>query len=250
MRSSWQRHTRHRLSLCVCLLAIGWAAAANAAETACRVIGTMKFDVGKTVCIPSARATWLVCTDASAPSGGGAWKDTGVPCNQGQPKSPADYRVVPDGPHPLAPPVEAKRVIDKFRGIVFRCLPSTHLSWSADACTRITAEFVKATKSAGVSIVVIDALDDEAAKAKKAEAAGLKLDEVIDWAVLLRATDTGGAIFKQDINGVVEVVPGIYDWRPLLLASDAYLHPATAERALAEAKTDFEGDLQYLTQPH
>src|SRR5579862_5006242 len=231
MRSSWHQRMRRPLALGVCVLALGWAAAASAAESACRVIGTMKFDVGKTVCIPSARDTWLVCTAASAPSGGGAWKDTGVPCNQAQPKSPADYRVVPDGPHPSAPPVEGKRVIDMFRGIVFRCLPSTHLSWSGDACARITGELV------------------DAAKAKKAEAAGLKLDEAIDWAVLLRATDTGGAIFKQDINGVIEVVPGIYDRRPLLLASDAYLNPAGVEQALAEAKTDFAGDFQYLTKP-
>jgi hypothetical protein len=249
MRRLWHLHMRHHLALCVCLLALGWTAAASAAETACRVVGTMKFEVGKTVCIPSARDTWLVCTDVSTRPGGGAWKDTGVPCNQTQPKSPADYRAVPEGPHPTATPVEAKRVIDMFRGIVFRCLPSTHLSWSADACARITAELVNAAKSAGVSVVVIDALDDEAAKAKKAEAEGLKLDDAIDWVVLLRATDTGGAIFKQDINGVTEVVSGIYDRRPLLLASDAYLQPATAEQALAEAKTDFAGDFQYLTQP-
>lgn len=237
------------LALGVCVAAFSWTAAASAAETACRVVGTMKFDVGKTVCIPSARSTWLVCTDASAGSGGGAWKDTGVPCSQPQPRSPADYRAVPEGPHPSAPPVGGKRVIDLYRGIVFRCLPSANLSWSADACGEITAELVKAAKSAGVSVVVIDALDDEATKAKKAQAAGLKLDEAIDWAVLLRATDTGGAIFKQDVNGVTEVVPGIYERRPLLLASDAYLNPAGAEQALAEAKTDFAGDFEILTRP-
>jgi hypothetical protein len=249
MRSFWHRHMTRRLSLCVFLLTAGWIAAASAAESACRVVGTMKFDVGKTVCIPTARGTWLVCTDASAPSGGGAWKDTGVPCNQAQPTGPADYRAVPEGPHPSAPPVDGKRIIDMFRGIVFRCLPSTHLAWSAQACARITAELVNAAKSAGVSVIVVDALDDEAARKKKAEVAGLKFDEAIDWAVLLRATDTGGAVFKQDITGVMEVVPGIYDRRPLLLASDAYLNPATAEQALAEAKTDFAGDFQYLIQP-
>ena len=248
MCSSWHRRMRRRLALGVWLFALGWAAAASAAQTECRVIGTMKFGVGKTVCIPTVRDTWLVCTEASAPSGGGAWKDTGVPCNQAQPKTPADYRALPEGPHRSAPPVEGKRVIDMFRGIVFRCLPSTHLSWSADACARITAELVNAAKSVGVSVVVVDALDDEAAKAKKAEAAGLKLDEAIDWAVLLRATDAGEAIFAQDIKGVMEVLPGIYDRRPLLLVSDAYLHPGTAEQALAEAKTDFAGDFQYLTQ--
>ncbi len=249
MRSSLHRRVKRRLALGVCLPALGWAATASAAETACRVVGTIKFDVGKTVCIPSARNTWLVCTDAPAPSGGGAWKDTGVPCSQAQPKSPADYRAVPEGPHPSTPPAAGKRVIDGFRGIVFRCLPSTHLSWSADACARTTAEMVNAAKSAGVSVVVVDTLDDAAAKAKKAEAAGLKLDEAIDWTVLLRATDSGGAIFKQDVNGVMEVVPGIYDRRPLLLASDAYLNPGNAELALAEAKTDFSGDFEILTRP-
>jgi hypothetical protein len=243
------RHQRVRrcIAAFACFLALGWAAAASAAETACRVVGNMTFDVGKTVCIVSLRDTWLACTGATAPSGGGAWKDTGVPCNQPQPKGPADYRPVPEGPQPPAPPAEAKRLIDKFRGIVFRCDPGTHLSWSVDACARITAEFVNEAKAAGITVVAVEAADDDAAKAKKAEAVGLKLNEAIDWVVTLRATDTGGAIFKEDINGVMEVVPGIYDWKPLLLASDAY--PATAAQALAEAKTDFAGELEYLTKP-
>ena len=230
-----------------CLLALAWTTAAGAAETACRVIGSMKFEVGKTVCIANMRSNWLVCTAATAPTGGGAWKDTGVPCNQPQPQSPADYRPVPEGPHPATPPAEAKRTIDLFRGIVFRCEPSTHLSWSSDACAKIAAEFAADAKAAGVAVVVVDAADDAAAKAKKVEAAGFKLDEAIDWVVQLRATESGGAVFKEDINGVMEVLPGIYDWKPLLLASDAY--PTTADQALAEAKTDFPGELEYLTQP-
>jgi hypothetical protein len=237
-----------RFGLCLCCLALVWAAAAGAAETACRVAGTMKFDVGKTACILKAGNTWLVCTDATAPTGGGAWKDTGVPCKEPPPKSPADYRPVPERPYPSAPPVEVKRLIDIFRGVVFRCLPSRYLSWSTDACTKITAEFSEQTKTLGLTVVLADAADDDAARAKKAAAAGLKFDQAVDWWVKLSATDTDGAVFKQDVWGVLEIVPGIYDWRPLVLASDADLHPATAAQALAEAKVDIAGIIQYLTQ--
>ena len=37
------------------LLMIGWAGSAGAGETACRVLGTTTFEVGKTVCIPGMR---------------------------------------------------------------------------------------------------------------------------------------------------------------------------------------------------
>jgi hypothetical protein len=233
----------------VCLLALAWATTASTAETACRVLGTTKFDVGKTVCILTASSNWLVCTDATARSGGGAWKDTGVPCKERQPQSPADYRPVPEGPHAVAPLAQAKHLIDLYRGIVFQCRPSKYFSWSPDACTRITAEFVSEAKAANITVVVVDAADDDAAKAKKAEAAGMKLDEAVDWAVKLGATDTGSATYEEEINGVLEVVPGIYNWRPLLIASGTYLHPATAAQALAEAKTDFPAELKYFTDP-
>jgi hypothetical protein len=138
---------------------------------------------------------------------------------------------------------------DLYRAIVFQCRPSKYFSWSPDACERITAEFVSDAKAANITVVVVDAADDDAAKAKKAEAAGMKLDEAVDWAVKLGATDTGSATFEQDVNGVLEIVPGIYNWRPLLIASGTYLHPATAAQALAEAKTDFPAELKYFTDP-
>jgi hypothetical protein len=238
-----------RLGLCVCLLALGWATVAGSAETACRVLGTTKFDVGQTVCILTAGSNWLACTDATARSGGGAWKDTGVPCKERQPQSPADYRPVPEGPHPVAPLTSVKHLIDLYRGIIFQCQPSKYFSWSPDACARITEEFVSDAKAAGVTVVVVDATDDGAAKAKKSEAVGMRLDEAVDWSVKLGATDTGSATFEQDINGVLEVVPGIYNWRPLLIASGAYLHPATPAQALAEAKTDFPAEIKYFTDP-
>ncbi|HVH78138.1 MAG TPA: hypothetical protein VM782_02010, partial [Stellaceae bacterium] len=205
-------------------------------------------DVGKTVCIVTARDTWLICTDATAPTGGGAWKDTGVPCKEPQPKGPADYRPVPEGPHPTTPPVTVKRVVDMFRGIVFRCMPSAHISWSTDACTRITAEFTSQAKAASVTVVILDAADDDAAKAQKVEAAGLRLDEAIDWVVKLGATTTDGAYLKEDVDGVLEVVPGIYNRKPVVLIPDADLDPATAAQALGEAKADFSGAFEYLTQ--
>ena len=54
------------------LLTIGWAGSARSGETACRVLGTATFEVGKIVCIPGMREDWLVCTDTSAPTGGGS----------------------------------------------------------------------------------------------------------------------------------------------------------------------------------
>jgi hypothetical protein len=233
------------MALGLSLLA-GYAANAGAAETECRVLGTTTFEVGKTVCM-SVRDTWLVCTGDTAETGGGSWKDTGVPCKEPQPQSPADYRPMPAEPQPAPHPNEVKRVIDLFRGVLFRCWPSANLSWSPDACDKITAEFASEAKAAGIVIVVLDPTDDAAAKARKAEAAGFKLDEAMVWSVRLQATDTGDAVLSQEINGVMEVVPGIYNWRSLMLVSDAYLRPATAGQALAEVKADFAGQIRYLT---
>src|SRR6516165_2133742 len=137
------------------LLMIGWAGSAGAGETACRVLGTITFEVGKTVCIPGMRKDWLVCTDRSAPTGGGSWKDTGVPCREPQPHRPRDYRQVAEGPHPAPAPAEVKRVIDLFRGVVFRCVPSAGLDWTTGACKSITDEFVSEVKVARLATVVM-----------------------------------------------------------------------------------------------
>jgi hypothetical protein len=235
-----------RVLLLASLLAALWSAGASAAETSCRVLGTTTFEVGKSVCMLSIRDNWLVCTGDTSPTGGGSWKDSGVPCKEQPPKSPADYRPIPPSPHPSSPPAEVKRVIDMFRGIVFRCQPSVNLSWSTDACDKITAEFTSEAKTAGIVIVVLDPADDDDAAAKKTEAAGFKPDDAVDWTVMLHATTTGGAVLSQEINGVMEVVPGIYNRRSLLLVSDAYLHPETAVQALAEVKADFGGQIQYF----
>ena len=236
--------------LCAVLLMIGWAGSAGAGETACRVLGTITFEVGKTVCIPGMRKDWLVCTDRSAPTGGGSWKDTGVPCREPQPHRPRDYRQVAEGPHPAPAPAEVKRVIDLFRGVVFRCVPSAGLDWTTGACKSITDEFVSEVKVARLATVVIDAGDDDATKRRKAEAAGLPLDNAVDWQVWFAPADDGAVLMKESVRAVLEVVPGIYDWRPLLLPSDAFFHPdeANAKHALAEAKADFGGEIKYLLE--
>ena len=240
----------HRLFLSLgFLVALSVAARAeDAGKLACSIGSSMTFEAGKAACLLNIRGNWLVCTGVANAAGKAQWQDTGVPCKEPAPQSPANYRPVAGDPQPGPRPAEPKHVIDLFRGIVFRCSPSVHISWSTDACSKITAEFVSEAKAAGITVVVIDPSDDDAAKAKKAEAGGLKLDDAIDWSVMLRATDTGGAIFKQDVDGVMEVLPGLYDRRSLLIVSDAYLHPATAEHALDEAKTDFPGQIQYFTQ--
>ena len=97
-------------------------------------------------------------------------------------------------------------------------------------------------------MVVVDLADDAAAKAQKTGAAGFKPEEAIAWSVRLTANDTGGAVFQETVDGVQELIPGIYDWKSLLIVSDAYLHPATAAHALDEAKTDFPGEIEYLTK--
>jgi hypothetical protein len=237
---------------CVLLLIIaGWAMAASAGETTCRVVGTMTFPVGQKMCIDSASDNWLACTDATAPSGGGAWHDTGVPCKEPLPKSPADYRPVPAGPQPATPPAEVKRVMDLFRGIAFRCYPHPRVDWSSDACSAITAEFVDETKAASILTVVVDPTSDDAAKRTQTEAAGLSFDQAIDWHMRFTPTDAGSVVMETSITGVQEVIPGIYDWRPLMLVSDTYLHPdeANARHALLEVKTDFPGQIKYLTDP-
>jgi hypothetical protein len=60
----------------------------------------------------------------------------------------------------------------------------------------------------------------------------------------------GAVLMKESVRAVLEVVPGIYDWRPLLLPSDAFFHPdeANAKHALAEAKADFGGEIKYLIE--
>jgi len=67
-----------------------------------------------------------------------------------------------------------------------------------------------------------------------------------------RAVDDrrGGQRLRWRVRAVLEVVPGIYDWRPLLLPSDAFFHPdeANAKHAQAEAAADFGGEIKYLIE--
>ena len=62
------------------------------------------------------------------------------------------------------------------------------------------------------------------------EAAGLPLDNAVDWQVWFAPAENGAVLMKESVRAVLEVVPGIYDWRPLLLPSDAFFRARRCER--------------------
>jgi len=117
-----------------------------------------------------------------------------VPCTELPPKSAADHRPVTDEPHPGPRPAEPKRLIELFRGIVFRCIHSSRFDWSRDACAKITVEVVSQAKAANIPLVLIGAGDDPPTKRQKAEAAGIPLDDSVNWYVTFTPDDSSSAV--------------------------------------------------------
>jgi hypothetical protein len=152
-------------------------------------------------------------------------------------------------PPPLAP--DAKRVIDQFRGIYFHCTSTFKVSWTGDACAEITQEFSRQAEAAKVPYALVAPFETIAAKQTKGDAAGIPLGSELQWTVSFKAEDTGNLSLDQQITGVVEMVPGIWAVRPVIIGGGINMESRTTRKdAVGAAKDLLKGDFDYLLAVH
>ena len=225
------------------------ADAADYGDLQCQM-GSRKSAVRTTMCIGTP-SNWITCSGFPRPDGdGGLWKDTGVPCGEKPPRSPADFRPVPPPLHPPPSP-DAKRIIDRFRGIFFICTPDGYANWTVQACAEITKEWVRQAEAAREPYALVEVADDAAAMRKKGEAAGIPAGSEIQWAVSFKRSENGAVSLHPAMTGVFEVVPGIFTNRSIIIGGDIYMDANRAKpaSALEAAKGLFEAHFKYLFEP-
>ncbi|GEP58963.1 hypothetical protein RSO01_61290 [Reyranella soli] len=203
------------------------------------------------MCLPRVPRSWIVCTGFPDSRGEGLWKDTGVPCDQPPPRSPAEYRptTVVLHPPPLAP--DAKRVIDQFLGIYFHCTSTSKVGWTGDACAEITQEFIRQAEAANVRYALVAAFENDVAKRTRGDAVGIPLGSELQWTVSFKAGDTGSFSLNQEITGVVEMVAGIWSVRPIIIGGGINMESRTTRKdAVGGAKDLLKEDFNYLLAVH
>lgn len=203
------------------------------------------------MCIPRVPRNWIVCTGVRNAEGEGLWKDTGVPCEQPPPKSPADYRPVTTVRHPPSLAPDAKRVIDQFSGIFFHCSPMATVGWTGDACAEITDEFVRHAKAASLPYALVDASESDDAREAKGQAAGIPLGSEMQWTLTFKTAESGQFSLHPALTGVVEMLPGIWTPQSVIIGGDIYFESqATSEDAVGAAKQLLKADFEYLLAVH
>lgn len=203
------------------------------------------------MCIPREPRNWIVCTGIANSEGEGLWKDTGVPCEQPPPRSPAEYRPVTAISHPPSLAPDAKRVMDQFRGIFFHCTSIAVVSWTSDACAEITQDFIQQTRAAGLPYAIVDAAETQDAQQSEGQAAGIPPGSELQWMMSFRMADNGEISLHPDLHGIVELVPGIWSLRPIIIGGDITMESgATSKDATSAAKDLLKADLEYLMATH
>jgi hypothetical protein len=203
------------------------------------------------MCIPRIPRNWIVCTGVPNAEGEGLWKDTGVPCEQPPPKSPADYRPVTAVRHPPSLAPDAKRVIDQFSGIFFHCSPMATVGWTGDACAEITNEFIRQAKAASLAYALVDVSEPDNAREAKGQAAGIPLGSEMQWTLSFKTADSGELSLQPELTGVIEMVPGIWSAQSVIIGGGIYLEgQATREDAVQAAKQLLKADFDYLLAVH
>ena len=223
--------------------------AANFGDVDCSIGSKMK--PRTIICLPRIPRSWIVCTGFPDSRGEGLWKDTGVPCEQPPPRSPAEYRAatVVLHPPPLAP--DTKRVIDQFLGIYFHCTSTSKVSWTTDACAEITQEFIRQAEAAKVPYALVAAFETDGAKRTKGDAAGIPLGSELQWTVSFKAEDTGSFSLDQQVTGVVEMVPGIWSVRPVIIGGGINMESRTTRKdTVGAAKDLLKRDFDHLLAVH
>ena len=213
-------------------------------------MGTQKWDPNTAVCVPRHPANWVGCTGLPWSGKGGQWKETGISCSQPPPKGAAEYVDTTEVPHPPPPAADAKRVIDLFRGVLFTCAPEPTIGWTTDACAQIEKEWKRQADATNLPNAVLDLGGDEAAKQKKAESAGIAPGGAVEWKLWFAAGHTVVTL-KEQMTGVLEVLPGIYGRKAILVGGELEMRPDEAKPAfaLAGAKREIADKFQFLLGP-
>jgi hypothetical protein len=240
------------------LCAVVWAAAAiglaNIAQAEdgglpCEM-GTQKWDPKTAVCVPRQPPNWVGCTGLPWSGKGGQWKETGIPCSNPPPNGTADYLDTTEVPHPPPPAADAKRVIDLFRGVLFVCVPEPKIDWTPEACTQIVKEWKRQANATNLPNAVLDIGSDAAAKQKKADEVGIPPGGAVEWRLWF-AAGRNVVSLKEEMSGVLEVLPGIYGRKTILVGGELEMRPDEAKPAfaLAGAKREIEAQFQFLLGP-
>ena len=212
-------------------------------------MGTQKWDAKTAVCVPRQPANWVGCTGLPWSGKGGQWKETGIPCSKPPPNGTADYLDTTEVPHP-PPAADAKRVIDLFRGILFVCVPEYKVDWTVEACAQIEKEWKRQANATNLPNAVLDVGSDEAAKRKKADEVGVPPGGAVEWRLWFVAGHNVVTL-KEEMTGVLEVLPGIYGRKAILVGGALDIRPDEAKPAfaLAGAKREIETNFRFLLGP-
>jgi hypothetical protein len=135
-----------------------------------------------------------------------------------------------------------------FFGILFECIPSSDVDWSADACKEISEAMIQQAATEKMAVVVIEWPTAEEMSCKKVTEAGIPIDGALEWDITFTSASVPGAIhIASKARGVVEILPGLYGKRQVF-ASNSDLQPnaATARLALLNAKSHFKAGFEYL----
>ena len=237
-------------ALAMLFSAVVAARADDYGQAQCPSADARKWSPKATLCLPRTPRTWIVCTGFPTPAGDGQWKDTGVPCEAPPPRSPADYRPAAIVRHPPPAP-NAKRVIDQFLGIYFHCTPTAKVSWTGEACGEISQEFARQAEAAKIAHVYIAAFESDDVKQAKGAAAGIPLGSEVQWTLTFKVDEAGELSLHPQMTGVVEMFPGIWSARPIIIGGDIGMESrATKADAVGAAKDLIKGDLDYLLASH
>ena len=213
-------------------------------------MGTQKWDAKTAVCVPRQPSNWVGCTGLPWSGKGGQWKETGIPCSKPPPTSTAEYADTAEVPHPPPPAPDAKRVIDLFRGVLFVCVPEPKIDWTPEACAQIVKEWKRQANATNLPNAVLDIGSDEAAKQKQAGEVGIPPGGAVEWKFWFAAGHTVVTL-KEEMTGVLEVLPGIYGRKAILVGGALDIRPDEAKPAfaLAGAKREIEDKFKFLLGP-
>ena len=101
--------------------------------------------------------------------------------------------------------------MDLFRGILFECIPSSDVDWSADACKEISEAMLQQAATEKMAVVVIEWPTAEEISRKKANEAGIPIEGALEWDITFTSTSVPGAVhIESEARGIVEILPGFY----------------------------------------
>jgi len=146
----------------------------------------------------------------------------------------------------------AKRLVDRWSGIVFFCSPDFKQGWTIDACNAITPAVVRQAEAAGIKVAVLEMTSEPQWMAKSAEA-GFDGGNAISMVFQFEGSDKPDGFTALDLVMQVPVdpKPGVEPSGFLtFLNQTTTIDPGKHEDVSVEAAaTVFSGVLEFLVKP-